>query len=862
MRAPPALAREHAASRRRAPLPATHAADGVVTVGIAVLPRASVPPLPAATIDRPRLTAALDERRDGAVTLVAAPPGWGKSVLLGSWAAAHGAAWLTVGARHCDARRFWTDVVAALRQADVPLGDLGSPAGALDEEFALRLVDALASAPARPTLVLDDLEMVRGPGLAALAQLVVHGGAALHVAAATRSDPALPLERLRLAGRLGEVRAADLAFTADEASALLAGLGLELREDQVARLRERTEGWAAGLRLAGLSLLAEPDAESFIAAFAGDDCAVADYLTGEVLTGLPAATRELLLRTSIVERMCGGLADALTGEPGGSLVLEQLERDGMFVVPLDRQRAWYRYHGLFAELLRARLRVERPGLEPELHARAAEWLATAGLGREAVAHALAANAPRGAPALLAEHWLELLLDGQDPQGVIAAADRPHSDARLAVAAASAFLTLGDPAGAEARLDAVPRDDGDAARLAALLRGRARGDLPGARAAAEPLLHDGGAGPTGDAQRALALFHLGTAEFAGGRLEAAAERLAGAAAIAVDVGREWLLLGCLGRGAALELADGGLRRAARDAQAALALAEPRGWHRTAPAAWAYASLAATHWHRDELDDAERRTDAAAAAAYASREEAAVLAARTLRAHLAAAHGDLDRARGLLGAVHAALPGAGPMAARWLEAIGPAPWAPWAPAGAAESVAEAHSRLAQGDPLAALRRIAHVPEELSLHPVLRLHACLLDALARHGLGQLDEASRSLERALALAAGEGYRRPFVGTLPTRRLLERQLGRPTAYAPLVAELLDALASEGGAPPGLLDPLSDRERAVLRLLPTLLSYPEIAGELFVSVNTVKTHVKTIYRKLDTTSRRDAVARARELRLI
>jgi len=373
-------------------LPATDG-DGVVfAVGTAVLPRASVPPLPAVTIERPRLMSALDGSADAAFTLVAAPPGWGKTVLLADWASARDAAWLTLDVRHCDARRLWTDVVSALRRADVPLGDLDDVApGALDDDFALRLVDALAAAPTPPTLVLDDLERLRGPGLASLAQFLADGGDALRLVAATRSDPALPLERLRLAGRLGEIRAAELAFTADEAAALLAGLGVELRDDQVARLLERTEGWAAGLRLAGLSLLGEPDAEAFVAAFAGDDRAVADYLGGEVLAGLPPATRELLLRTSIVDRVCGGLADALTGEPGGALVLEELERDGMFVVPLDRHRTWFRYHGLFAQLLRARLRVERPSLEPELHARAAEWLAAEGLGREAIPHALAAN---------------------------------------------------------------------------------------------------------------------------------------------------------------------------------------------------------------------------------------------------------------------------------------------------------------------------------------------------------------------------------------------------------------------------------------------------------------------------------------
>jgi LuxR family transcriptional regulator, maltose regulon positive regulatory protein len=815
-------------------------------------------PLPTGTIERARLETALDELHDRAFTLIGAPPGWGKSVLLSSWAGARGAAWLTLSARHSHARRLWADVVDALERAEVPIDALGSAPYGIDEEFPLRLAAVLEDAPTRPTLVLDDLDQLRGPGLASLGELIALGGSTLHIVAATRSDPDLPLERLRLAGRLGELRATDLAFSAEEAASLLAGLDLELREDQVARLIERTEGWAAGLRLAGLSLLGEDDRDAFIADFAGDDRAVADYLTGEVLAGQTPETRELLLRTSIADRVCGGLADALTGASGGALALEQLERAGMFVTAIDRHRTWFRYHGMFAELLRARLRLERPGLEPELHARAARWLAGAGLGREAIPHALAADDQSATAALLSEHWLELLLDGQSPEAILTAAGDPGGDPRLAVAAASAHLTLGDPACAETRL--APVTDGDAARLGALLSARARGDVAGARSTAAALLRDGGSARVRDAERALALFHLGSAEFAGGRLEAAAEQLEGAAAIAADSGREWLLLGCLGRGAALAVAEGGLRRARDSARAALALAEPRGWHRSAAAAWAYAALAAIHWHRDELDDAERRAESAAAAAYASREEDAVLATRAVRAHLAAAAGELERARGLLRTVQDALPDAGPVPARWLEALGPAPWAGTGPKG---SIGEAADWLVRGDPLAALKRVENLPEsDAALHPVLRLHACLIDALARHGLGQLDAASRSLEQALAIASGEGYRRPFVGALPMRRLLERHLARPTAYGPLVAELLDALARDCGAPPGLLEPLSERERAVLRLLPTLLSYPEIAGELFVSVNTVKTHVKTIYRKLDATSRRDAVTRARELRLI
>jgi LuxR family transcriptional regulator, maltose regulon positive regulatory protein len=841
-------------------LPQSSRRDGLVSVTSALAVRSCVPPLPAATIERPRLQAALDAHRDGAFTLVGAPPGWGKTVLLSGWAAERGAAWLTLGPRHADARRLWSDVCDALTRADVPLEDFEPRLAGRDDDVPLRLADALAGATERPTLVLDELDLLRGPALASLGELLAHGGDVLHVVAATRSDPQLPLERLRLSSRLGEIRAADLAFTLPEASAMLEELGVSLPPQLVSRLLERTEGWAAGLRLAGLSLRGEADPDAFVAEFAGDDRAVADYLTGEVLNGQPPATRELLLRTSIVGRVCGDLADALTGDSDGALLLERLERDGTFVVPLDRHRTWFRYHGLFAELLRARLRLEHPGLEGELHSRAAEWLAGAGLGREAMPHALAAEGPGSAPELVAEHWRELLLDGAAPAAVIAAADSGNGDPRLAVSAASACLSLGDAAGAAARLGELTDDGSDATRLGALLRARAEDDLVSARELSTALLRDTGPGRDGDALRALALFHHGAAEFEHGRLEVAAEQFEGAAAIAVDGEREGLLLGCLGRCAALELAEGALRRADTTARAALALAEPRGWHQTAPAAWAYAALAAVHWHRDELDDAERRADAAAAAAYASREADAVVATRALRAHLSAVHGDLVRARGLLRATHDALPGAGPLATRWLAALGPAPWAPGGPDG---PVAEAADWLTRGDPLAALRRVEGLPEDdPALHPVLRLYAWLIAALAHHGLGRPDLASPALEQALALASSEGYRRPFVSGFPVRRLLERHLTRPTAYGPLVAELLDALALGGDAPPGLLEPLSERERAVLRLLPALLSNPEIAAELFVSVNTVKTHIKTIYRKLDVTSRRDAVVRARELRLI
>ena len=355
--------------------------------------RPHAPVLPPATIERACLNAALDACGECPLTLVSAPAGWGKTVLLAAWARTGGAAWLPIASRHSDAATLRGDVEQALGAA---------PAAA-------------------PALVLDDVHLLRGAGLAALRELVDDG--AIRVVAAARFDPDLRLGRLRLAGRVGELRAAELAFTEAEGAELFAAMGLSLRTDQVRRLVARTEGWAAGLRLAGLALAREADAEAFVAGFAGDDRAVADYLTGEVLDGQPAATRDFLLRTSVAESLCGELAGAICGAPEGSLTLERLARAGMFLVALDRRRRWYRYHALFREHLRARLRLEQPAVERELHARAAAWLAANGHGVEAVAHALAAGDAGGCDELLAEQWVELLAGGRDAAVVAAASDR-------------------------------------------------------------------------------------------------------------------------------------------------------------------------------------------------------------------------------------------------------------------------------------------------------------------------------------------------------------------------------------------------------------------------------------------------------
>jgi LuxR family maltose regulon positive regulatory protein len=808
-------------------LPRPPAIESVTDVAATSEVRRRVPALPAATIARDRLHAALDAAHERRLTLVSAPAGWGKTVLLGSWSEAAEATWLTAGSRQLDGRA-----------------------------FAIR-IERLMRAERPPLLVVDDAHLLHGAALEALRELLADDRARVVVAA--RHDPDLRLYRHRLGGELSELRAADLAFTEAEGAEVLAAMGCALRPDQVRRLVARTEGWAAGLRLAGLSLAGERDPEAFVAGFAGDDRAIADYLAGEVLDGRPAEEREFLLRTSVADRLDGDLARALTGQDDAPLMLERLAAAGMFLVPLDRRGGAYRYHALFRELLRSRLRLECPGAEAELHALAGAWFAERGDGAEAVAHAVAAGDAGGCDDLLAEHWRDLLLDGRSGSVAIAAAARRPDDARLAVAAAAGCLERGDRATAASLLSRAEAGGGETAAFAALLDARARGDAAAAWSAAASLI-----APTPDAgavaTRALAHLELGSVEFECGSPEAASEQLEAAGALAAEVGSAWVELGHLGRAAALAAAAGRLVRAEQAARHALDLAEPKGHHRTVAAAWAYAALAAVHWHRDELWDAERRSDAAVAAAHSAGAGDALLAVRALRAHLAAARGDVELGSALLRAARADAPTAGPLVPRWLEVLGPAPWAPDVDDG---PLAEAAAWLQRGDALAALRRVEALAEcDPPPYPATALHARLLTALARHTLGRREESARALEQALEIACREGYKRPFLAGIPVRRLLERQQERATAYGPLVAELLDALQAREPPPAGPLEPLSERERAVLRLLPTLLSYREIGGELFVATNTVKTHVKSIYRKLDVASRRDAVARARALRLI
>jgi DNA-binding SARP family transcriptional activator len=386
------------------------------------------------------------------VSVVSAPPGSGKTVLLRSWMAQAGlgdnAAWVAVGRDDCDPQRFWLSVLSALRQtaAGSALVPVVTPAPDLDGWAVERLLPNLAALRDPVWLVIDDVHELGPEVMRQLELLVRRGPAALRFVLASRQDVRLGLHRLRLEGGLAEIRAADLRFSASQAGELFAAAGVNISESTVALLHERTEGWAAGLRLAALSLAGHPNPERFAEEFSGSDRTVAEYLLAEVLDRQPEPVRRLLLRTSILDRVNGKLADLLTGDHDGERVLQDLEEANAFVMSVDGARTWFRYHQMFAGLLALELRRTEPGQVTGLHRIASRWFAAHGNPVEAIWHAQAAEDWDRAARLLADHWPGLHLDGQDaithvllggfPAGVLAA------DAELGALIAADELAFG------------------------------------------------------------------------------------------------------------------------------------------------------------------------------------------------------------------------------------------------------------------------------------------------------------------------------------------------------------------------------------------------------------------------------------
>ena len=848
-------------------------------------------------LQRPRLLGLIERGVRGPLTLISAPAGSGKTVLLRTWLGAaedpDAVARVELTREHSDRRMFWLDVLAAVSRARPEMTGLAAPAPGSRSLAGLR--GALDRVGAPVILVLDDFqEAGTGDVLADVASLLDRPHPALRLVLATRSDPPVRLQRLRLAGELVEIRAADLAFTEAEADELLGPL--ELVPADVHALWTRTEGWVAGLRMAELSLEGHPDPSAFVAGFTGDDRAVADYLTSEVLHGYEPDRLRFLLRTSIVERVNPELAEALTGRSDGQRALGELARSEGFVEALDSTGTWFRYHPLFAEVLRAEVRHRFPGELPALHSAAGRWYARNEQPLEGARHAVAAADWHLAADLIGEHWLACVVNGSGDALRRLALEIPtdvrDGDAELALAMAGLLLEAGEIGQADQLLvrayelaELLPQERrrrfAVTSTATALYRARLDGDLEEALSAARLALREDWDRSVAVEVRALALANVGIAEFWAGDVDRALEQLQTAAGLAL-VSSDYVLFVAESYLAAVHVRQGRLGDAHSRARTAIQLAERRGWAEVAHIAIAHVTLATVHLWWNELDDAERAAELALEAVGRSPEPLLAPVVAQIRAKIHSVRGDPMTALDILraGDPGSKVPGWLRVSASLLEgelwlALGEPARARRALEAVASSelsdsaIALARLELAAGDPEAALRAVAGFLADGrdTLMPVTRTEAWAVDAIARDAIHDEPGALRAMERALDLAEPRGYANPILRHgAPVRSLLRRRIAKGTAHRAFAGELLSALEEppairrSGGEP--LLEPLSERELAVLRFLPTLMSNAEIASEMFVSVNTVKTHLKHIYRKLDVSERRDAVRRGRDLHLL
>jgi LuxR family maltose regulon positive regulatory protein len=832
------------------------------------------------------------------LTLISAPAGSGKTVLLGAWMASAGQpetiAHVVLTREHHDRRMFWLEVLESAARARPALTGLAVPATSGASPAAFRR--ALEDLPDPLCLVLDDFHHVGAGEVASdLEWLIEHAPNRLRLVVATRSDPPMRLQRLRITGRLAEIRAEELAFTPDEAAELLAPLALDPTD--VEKLWARSEGWAAGLRLAELSLQGHSDPSAFVAGFAGDDRAVSDYLMSEVVNGYAEDTLLFLLRTSIVERLNGELAEALAGSAGREQSLRELERIEGFLEALDSSGTWFRYHPLFAEVLRAELRHRLPDELPALHSAASDWYARNGRPLEAVRHAVAACDWQLSAEVIGSRWLVCLVRGSGAMLRELAAKIPpdvvNADAELSLAMAGLALEAGEIAEADAFLvRAYQLADGLSSErrrrfivtstATALYRARLDGDVAEALSAARLALEERWDRSVAVDVKALTLANLGIAEFWADEVENALEHLQAAAGLALEFGNDFVVFIAESYLAALDARQGRLVDAHSRARTAIQLAERRGWTSVPHRAMAYVTLATVHLWWNELDEAERAADMARDAVGRSPERLLAPVVAQIRAWTHGLRGDPVTALEILraGETDCKLPpwlrvsAALVEAELWLRLGEPArARGVLAAIDAVErsdfSVGRARLELALGDPEAALREIARfmADDREALMPISRTEAWTIDAIARDAIHDEPGALRAIERALDLAEPRGYANAIVRHgAPVRSLLRRRITNGTAHRAFAGELLSVLEREPAAPrhhgSPLLEPLSERELVVLRFLPTMMSNAEIASEMFVSVNTVKTHLKHVYRKLDVSERRDAVRRGRELHLL
>jgi len=907
----------------------------VSSIGMSSLPllttKIAVPPTRLNIVPRPRLAQLMNAAIQGPLTLLIAPAGWGKTTLIHTWHAdaEHGAwplAWVSLDAGDNDPSRFWTYVITALNALNPGVG--GTPLTLLNasspppiEAVFTSLLNALTYLSTQTVLVLDDYHLIETQLIHdALAYFVEHLPANVHLVLASRSDPLLPLARLRARGALCELRALDLRFSVEETTAFLREvMGLPLSAEQVAALQARTEGWIAGLQLAALSLQDREDVAGFITAFTGSHRYVVDYLVEEVLVRQPEDVQDFLLQTCILDRLCGPLCDAVRGRDDSQARLAQIERSNLFLVALDEERQWYRYHHLFAEVLLTRLRQTHAALVPELHRRASDWFEQHQLFDEAVTHVLAIPDIERAVRLIEQHgwssrfqtllgWLNRLPDAfvrsQPYLCIIHAVTLMlmHQLKRAAARIQDAERCLEEEMPADQRrsiLNVIAASRGNLARLL----GDYEWGVPLAQQALELM-------PETEETLLMRMVYPSTlltaasAYLVDGDMTSATEGFVETTVASVRaLGNLRTILRSISNLARLQLLQGKLRQAASTIEQVMHLASGhrrlqallngadyyfilgdllREWNQlerakqqleqgmdldrgrmTAEAEMitrGYLALARLQQACGQRAQARETLDAFARLCHQSG-FAPVLLARgaAVQAQVALAQGNLAAAIG------------------WAETSGVSARDVLSYPREQEYLTLARVRIAQGreqptglflsEAVALLERIG---EDAEAKGRMRsaLEVLLLRALALQAQGNLAEALAALGRALCLAEPEGFIRLFLDEGTAMVALLRQAHKhQIAPAGYIATLLAASdettataldrASRRSSP--LLDALTVREREVLRLLINGASNREIAQHLVISVNTVKKHVLNICGKLGVQSRAQAIAQARTL---
>ncbi len=927
-----------------------------------------IPPPRPDLVARLRLIERLDEGLTHKLTLISAPAGFGKTTLLSEWIqhTIRPVAWLSLDEGDNDPTRFLAYLVAALQKIEANIGEgvlgaLQAPQPPPVEALLAALINQITAIPDDLALVLDDYHLIAAqPVHDALAFLLDHLPGNMHLVVATRSDPPLPLARLRGRGQLTELRSADLRFTPDEVTELFNQvMGLELSVDDVAALTSRTEGWIAGLQMAALALQARlsqatvsiqgRDAEriaSFIQAFTGNDRYILDYLVEEVLNRRPQGTRDFLLQTSILDRLSGPLCNAVCGaardqRDGGAscrntarndsqTVLESLEAANLFIVPLDNERRWYRYHHLFADLLRVRLKAEHPDLVPTLHRRAAAWYESNEHFTEAINHYLKAADFQAVAQVIEKRYHAFVVRGDyvTLRGWIEALPEEFVSTRprLSIAYAWSLLNetdadildapLEDVVRARATLPADKQNENTAyhGELTAIRAFQAfyRDDIKGSIELSQQALAQ--LPPKQELVRGFVALNLANAHGVLGQLDAAIdayEQIIAASRQSRNLSTALIALAYLGE---LHAVHGHLRQAARTHQRALHLATGPDGSINPMGGPANVGLGMSHYEWNNLDDAIHHLKAGKELSQQAGILLMVAHSLTTLALINHAQGDAESARSLLEEVEHQAPGlrqegdfprAQAAMTRLAIALGDLDtverWVRQSGVNLHDEIDLRYSAvypyldlarflIAQGrnnptgtylrDAAALLTRLLALAEKTDRTSqsieILILQALLLDAQER-----TSEALTPLQQALQLAEPEGYVRTFIDeSAPMEELLKRSQSssegargfrdqRLRAYVNrLLAAFPDPRSRISGAGPGgvdrstIVEPLSEHELRVLRLIAVGLSNREAADELYVSVNTVKWHLRNIYSKLNVRGRVEASARARELGLL